>query len=79
METREKVLQCLKNVGVNTELETVDENDINLNEYIFDSIQFASFVVELEDDLSIELPYESLSSDSLNSLNGFSKMIDELT
>lgn len=50
-------------------------NDIDLREYLIDSMQYIYFVVELERMLDIELPDEILLYDNLSSLNGFSNRI----
>lgn len=78
MNIKQIVIESLRNIGVDVSLETNEFDDINLNNYIMDSIQFASFIIELEDKLNIELPYESLSSESLNSLHGFCELIHNL-
>ena len=71
------ILECLKNVGIDVEYEHKLE-DLNLNDYLNDSIQFASFIIEIEDALGIEMPYEYLASDKLESLNGFCELIKTL-
>lgn len=78
MNTKQVIIQSLKNIGVEVDVDLKNSSDLNLNEYIVDSIQFATFIVELEDNLHIELPYEYLSSDIMSSLDGFCRLIDEL-
>lgn len=57
----------------------VNENDdIDLHEYIADSMQYVYFIVKLEKKLGIELPDEALLYDNLTSLNGFSHFIVKL-
>lgn len=53
------------------------EHDIDLRDYVEDSIQFISAVVEIENQLDIELPEELLSFDSLSSFQAFSMSIWE--
>lgn len=50
-------------------------NDIDLREYLIDSMQYIYFLVELERMLDTELPDEILLYDNLSSLNGFSNRI----
>lgn len=51
------------------------QEDIDLREYLVDSIQFVYFIVELEERLGVELPDEILIYDNLSSLNGFINMV----
>ena len=51
---------------------------MDLTEYILDSIQFISFIVELERELNIEFPDELLLYDNIRSLNGFISLIENL-
>lgn len=53
--------------------------DIDLRDYIGDSIMFISFVVELERKLEIAFPDELLFIDTLASLSGFSYLLMEIT
>ena len=53
-------------------------DDIDLHDYIADSMQYVYFIVELEKKLGIELPDEVLLYDNLTSLNGFSNFIEKL-
>lgn len=51
------------------------EKDIDLREYLVDSLQFIFFVVALEEKMGIELPDEVLAYDNLSSVNGFANLI----
>jgi len=55
-----------------------DNNDIDLSEYIIDSLQFISFIVEIENKFGIEIPDELLNIENLKSLNGFSQLIENI-
>ena len=74
MDIREKLLEILNENGI-----YIDKNkttdDIDLREYIIDSMQFISFIVEIENKLNIEIPDECLIYDNISSLNGFSNII----
>lgn len=54
------------------------EADIDLREYIVDSLQFIYFIVELEERLNISIPDEFLTYDSVSSINGFTGMMIKL-
>jgi len=56
----------------------IGENDVDLTEFIVESIMFISFIVELEDKLGIEIPEELLDINSIKSLNTFSTILEEL-
>lgn len=51
------------------------EQDLDLREYLVDSIQYVYFIVELEERLGLELPDEVLIYDNLASINGFANMV----
>ena len=51
------------------------EEDLDLREYILDSLQYVYIIVELEDRLGMELPDDVLLYDNLASINGFANMI----
>lgn len=52
--------------------------DLDLREYLVDSLQYVYFIVELENRLDIELPNEILLYENLISINGFVNMIINL-
>ena len=70
------VLEVLNELGIETE--DIGENDVDLTEFIVESIMFISFIVELEDKLGIEIPEELLDINSIKSLNTFSTILEEL-
>lgn len=66
------VLNALINIGaIVEEIDMIDKEDVNLQDYILDSIQFITFIIALEDELHVEIPDELLSYDKFLSLNGF--------
>ena len=67
-EIKEKVVTVLIDLGVM--IENLEE-DIDLREYIQESIQFISFIVQIEQVFDIELDDSMLLMDSISSLNGF--------
>ena len=50
-------------------------DDIDLRDYVVDSLMFISFIIELESKLQVEIPAELLFIDSLSSLSGFSYLL----
>jgi acyl carrier protein len=77
VKAREKLLGILEESGLYVERKS-PEQDIDLREYIADSVQFMSFVVEIEAQLSIEIPDEVLVYDNLGSLNGFASILESI-
>lgn len=73
---KEKLIQSLSLIGIIVDYD--GKEDINLSEYIEDSIIFVQFIVEVEDQLGINIPDYLLSLDLLESLNGFAEMISEI-
>lgn len=70
------VIEVLNELGIETE--DIGENDVDLTEFIVESIMFISFIVELEDKLGIEIHEELLDINSIKSLNTFSTILEEL-
>ena len=52
--------------------------DVNLKDYIADSLQFISFIAEIENRFNIEIPDSMLTVDVLSSMNGLVSLLDEL-
>ena len=79
MNVREKILNILEDNGIFIAQDNIQgENDIDLREYITDSIQFIGFIVEIEKELNMEFPDESLLYEKIASLNGFSTLIESV-
>lgn len=49
--------------------------DLDLRDYISDSIQFISFIVDIENKFEIEFPDEYLLYNSISSLHSFSEIV----
>ena len=77
MVERKDIIPILSNIGILID-EQMETFDVDLIEYILDSIQFISFIVELERELNIEFPDELLLYDNIRSLNGFISLIENL-
>lgn len=74
---RKDIIPILSNIGILID-EQMETFDVDLTEYILDSIQFISFIVELERELNIEFPDELLLYENIRSLNGFISLIENL-
>ena len=80
------VLETLNEMGIYIdsscllpcENDALPPGDIDLHDYITDSIMFISFIVELEKRFGLEFPDELLFSDTLTSLSGFSYLLAEI-
>lgn len=70
----EKVILELQKLGIF--LDSIE--DVNLNDYIVDSLQFISFIVQVEQAFDIVFPDEELLLNSLYSLDGFCELIKEI-
>lgn len=70
----EKVILELQKLGIF--LDSIE--DVNLNDYIDDSLQFISFIVQVEQAFDIVFPDEELLLNSLYSLDGFCELIKEI-
>lgn len=55
-----------------------DNEDLSLSDYINDSIQFMTILVQLEEKFDIEFPDETLQIDYFSSLYGLTDIICEL-
>ena len=76
MNIRSRIIKSLEEIGILIQVD--DDTDIDLREYIEDSLQFITAVVELEMEFEIEIPSELLIYDNFASLNSFCKIIEEL-
>lgn len=74
MNTKEKLIECFSNTGVLIE----PQDDVDLKEYILDSIQFVTAIVEIERIFSIEFPDEMLMYSVFDSLNGLVAIVESL-
>ena len=66
------ILALLYEEGIEIEYNGVD---LDLRDYINDSIQFISFIVDLENRFAIEMPDEYLTYDAISSLHSFAEIV----
>ncbi len=64
------ILQALKNKGL-----SIDDETIELKEYIPDSITFITLIIEIETVLDIEFPDELLLYDRLGTVNSLAEAL----
>ena len=72
------VEQSINDIGILFSFMDADTDDIDLTEYIEDSVQFVQFIVALEDNLNIEIPDALLNFELLTSWNGFKSMLEDI-
>ncbi len=73
-QVKKMIFDILDENGIYIDSEEM-KKDIDLREYLVDSLQYIYFVVALEEKMGIELPDEVLVYDYLSSINGFANMI----
>ena len=73
-EIKKYIFEILDESGIYIDSSETEE-DLDLREYIVDSLQYVYFIVELEERLGVELDDEILVYDNLSSINGFANMI----
>lgn len=70
-----KICNILNEMGIYIDN---NEQDINLLDYILDSIQFMDFIIKLEESLNLEIPDEYLDMNLLRSLDNFSEILNNI-
>ena len=75
MNTKDKLIECFSNIGLLIEPQ---DDDVDLKEYILDSLQFVTAIVEIERVFSIEFPDGMLMYSVFDSLNGLVAIVDSL-
>ena len=74
-ENKEKIISALEESGV---LIDGSNEEANINQYFDDSIQFMTFLVNLENIFEIEFPNELLVFENFDNINNICEMIQEL-
>ena len=76
---RSKAIDTLEKIGaLIPDIDSVIDEDINIQNYIFDSLQFITFIVELENMIGMEIPDELLNYENLASLNAFGVSLESV-
>jgi len=74
MIVKNKILALLEESG--SAIENCD--DIDLREYVSDSLGFINLIICIEEEFCIELPDEALQYNKLSSINGFSNYLETI-
>ena len=75
VESLEKIGIC---IDVDFEALETEDYDINLQEYVTDSITFITFVLSLKDNLGIELPDDMLFYERISSIKALAQNLKGL-
>lgn len=76
MNIKQKVKNIMEEIGL--DVSDIGNDDVDLSEYIVDSLMFINFVVEIENTFNVDLPDEYLDVDVLKSFNALCTLIEEL-
>lgn len=72
---RQKILELMSDIGYFIEDASID---VDIRDYIIDSIEFIGFIVQLEEKFNISFPDEYLMIDTLESLNGLANLLSSI-
>ena len=70
-----KIKMILEDIGIEINIDEKNYNDIDLTEYIEDSMDFMGFMMGVEEEFEIDIPDECMSLEAIKSLNGFLNII----
>ena len=75
MKYKNEILEVLEMMGI-----YIDDADseLNLQEYIIDSLQFITFIVNLEEKLEFTFPDEYLIYESIGNINILNDIIEQV-
>lgn len=75
MKYKNEILEVLEMMGI-----YIDDADseLNLQEYIMDSLQFITFIVNLEEKLEFTFPDEYLIYESIGNINILNDIIEQV-
>lgn len=76
---KEIIINVLIDLGIDcSEINLNSDTDVDLSEYITNSLTFINFIVKIEEKLEIKIPDEFLILEKLTSLNGFINMLQSI-
>lgn len=75
---KKRVIDCMQKVEIYLPEDTEDYGNINLNDYIPDSVAFISFIVAVEEEFGIELPDELLMQSALSTVDSFCTQLENV-
>lgn len=71
------IIKSLADIGITIEEEELHKGeDINLQEYIYESILFINFILAIEEKINCELADELMNYDNIISMRAFSNMLE---
>lgn len=70
-----KIKMILEDIGIEINIDEKNCEDIDLTEYIEDSMKFMEFMMNVEEEFEIDIPDECMSLEAIKSLNGFLNII----
>ena len=73
MDFIKRIVGILRDEGI--EIEYTGE-DVDLSDYIIDSIQFISFIVDIENEFGIEIADDYLRYDIISSLHSLAQIVE---
>lgn len=75
---KELIYSAMSDMGISfTDNEKEQISDVNICDYIQDSIEQIMFVVTLEEHLGFEIPDDVLTKESLSSLNELANLLEK--
>lgn len=76
MNTKQAIKNIMEEMGV--DVSDIGNDDVDLSEYIVDSLLFINFIVEIENTFNVDLPDEYLDVDVLKSFNALCILVEGL-
>ena len=73
---REKIIEALSNVSIF--IDETEAEDVDLDNYIEDSIHFMTMVIQIEETFDIEFPSELLTFENFSSINSICLLVEEV-
>ena len=74
MDIKNRILLCLEEIGVIIDSD-ITSDEIDIVEYIEDSLMFIHFIVAIENEFCVSIPNEYLSLERLSSIDVLSNII----
>ncbi len=75
-EIKKGIITCFQNVGIMIPLDDISD-DLEIQEYIEDSIMFITMIIELENHFGIEIPDEYLLPEMLSNLGSLTDIVEK--
>lgn len=73
---KNQLAEIFENEGVF--IDSTEDEDINISNFIKDSVQFISIIVAIEEQFNIEIPSDLLILDTFNSFHHLIELINEI-